>query len=75
MDSRSNIGDRDPAWKYCTHMEGNINGTICNYCSLVINGGITRFKFHLSHLDLHSNTKKYPNVPLEVKQEMKQLLD
>ena len=57
-------------------MEGNRNGTICNYYGLVIrSGGITRFKFHLSHLDPHSNTKKCPNVPSEVKQEMRQLLD
>ena len=76
MASGNNIGGRDPAWKYCTHMEGNRNGTICNYCGLVIrSGGITHFKYHLSHSDPHSNTKKCPNVPPEVKQEMKQLLD
>ena len=55
MDSGSNIGDQDPVLKYCTHVEGNRNGTVCNYCGLVIrSGGITRFKFHLSHLDPHS---------------------
>ena len=32
-------------------------------------------KFHLLHTDPHSNTKKCPNVPPEVKQEMKQLLE
>ena len=32
-------------------------------------------KFHLSQMDPHSNTKKCPNMPLEVKQEMKQLLE
>ena len=74
MNSGSNIGGRDPAWKYCTHMEGNRNGILCNYCDLVIRSGV-RFKFHLSHSDPHSNTKKCPNVPLEVKQEMRQLLD
>ena len=53
-------------------MEGNKNGTICNYCGLTIkNGRITHFKFHLSHIDPHSNTKKCPNVPLEVKQEIR----
>ena len=36
---------------------------------------ITRFKFQLSHPDPYSNTKKCPNVSLEVKQEMKQLLE
>ena len=57
-------------------MEGHKNGTICNYCGLSIKScGITRLKFHLSHTDPHSNTKKCPNVPLEVKQEMKQLLE
>ena len=30
-------------------------------------GGITHLKFHLSHTDPHSNTKKCPNVPPEVK--------
>ena len=76
MDSGNNIGSRDPTWKYCTHVEGNRNGTICNYCGLVIKSGeITHFKFHLSHSYLHSNTKKCPNVHPEVKQEMRQLLD
>ena len=58
-------------------MEGNRNGTVCNYCGLVIkSGGITHFKFHISHSDPHSNTKKKsPNVSLEVKQEMMELLD
>ena len=75
MDTGSNIGGRDPAWKYCTHVEGNRNGTVCNYYGLVIrSGGITRFRFHLSS-DPHSNTKKCPNVPSEVKQKMRQLLD
>ena len=36
--------------------------------------GITRFQFHLSHTDPHSNSKKCPNVPSEVKKEMRQLL-
>ena len=72
MDSESNIGGQDPTWKYCTHVEGNINGTVCNYCGLVIRSGrITRFKFHLSHSDPHFNTKKCQNVPPKVKQEMR----
>ena len=72
----SGSGGRDPAWRYCTPLEGHKNGTICNYCGLRIkSGGITRLKFHLSHTDPHSNTKKYPNVSLKVKQEMKQLLE
>ena len=58
-------------------MEGNRNGTICNYWDLVIKSSeITRFKFHLSHSDPHSNKKKKcPNVPPELKQEMRQLLN
>ena len=55
---------------------GDRNGSVCNYCGLVIrSGGITRFKYHISHSDPHSNTKKCPNVSPEVKQEMRQLLD
>ena len=41
---------------------------------MIKSGEITRFKFHLSHTDPLSNTKKCRNVP-EVKQEMKQLLE
>ena len=73
--SGSNTGSRDLASKYCIPIEGNINGTICNFCGMIIkSGGITRFKFHLSHTDPHSNSKQCPNVPLEVKKEMRQLL-
>ena len=73
--SGSNTEGRDPACKYCTPIEGNRNDTICNFCGMIIkSGGITRFKFHLSHTDPHSNSKKCPNVPSEVKREMRQLL-
>ena len=73
--SRNNTGGRDPAWKYCKPIEGNRNGTICNFCGMVIKiDGITLFKFHLSHTDPHSNSKKCPNVSPEVKKEMRQLL-
>ena len=72
----SGSGGRNPEWRYCTYVEGNKNGTICNYCGLMIkSGGITCFKFHPSHMNPHSNTKKCLNVPPEVKQEMKQLLE
>ena len=58
------------------HLWRDIKMECCNYCGLSIkSGGITRLKFHLSHTDPHSNTKKCPNVPSEVKQEMKQLLE
>ena len=60
----------DLAWKYCTHMEGNKNDTKCNYYSLIIkSGGITQFKYHLSHIGQNSNTKKCLRIPLRVKQE------
>ena len=76
MASESGIIGRDPCWKYCTPMKGDKNGTVCNYCGLAIkSGGITRFKFHLSHIDPNSNTKKYPNMPLKVKQEIRRLLE
>ena len=66
--SGSTAGGRDPAWKYCTPIEGNRNDTICNFCGMVIkSGGVTRFKFNLSHTDPHSNSKKCHNVPLGVK--------
>lgn len=55
---RSGAMGQDLAWKYCTLMEGNRNDTVCNYYGLLIkSGGITWFKFHLSHIDLNSNTK------------------
>ena len=44
MDSgnESNTGGRDPAWKYCTPIEGNRNDTIFNFCCMVIKSkGIT----------------------------------
>ena len=70
----SGVAGQDPAWKHCTLVEGNKNGTICNYCGLLIkSGGITRFKFHLSYIDPHSNAKKCPRVPPEVKEEIREL--
>ncbi|KAL6320235.1 hypothetical protein AAG906_005305 [Vitis piasezkii] len=76
MASGSSIMGRDPCWKYCIPMERNKNGTECNYSRLAIkSGGITRFQFHLSHTGPNSNTKKCPNVPPEVKQEIRRLLE
>ena len=61
----------DPAWKYCSLVEGNRNETIYNFCGLLMkSGGITRFKFHLTHNDPHNNTKKCIRVPPEVKEEI-----
>ena len=43
---------------------------------MIKSSGITRFKFHLSHSDPRSNKKKKcSNVPPELKQEMRQLLN
>lgn len=70
--SRSDFGGHEPGWKYCTPFKGNRNDTICNYCGLVMkSGGITRLKFHLSHVNPHSNSKKCLNMPLEMKQQIK----
>ena len=70
--SGSGIMGRDPCWKYCTPMEENKNGTVCNYCRLTIKSGkITHFKISPIPYKPHSNTKKCPNVPLEVKQEIR----
>ena len=77
MDSGSGsiVGGRYPVWKYCTPIKGDINGTICNFCGMVIKSGkITWFEFHLSHTNPHSNSKKCPNVSPEVKKEMRHLL-
>ena len=74
-ESGSGVMGRDPYWKYCTPVEGNKNGTICNYYGLTIKSdGITCFGFHLSHINHNSNIKKYPNVPLEVKQKIRQFV-
>ncbi|RVW96448.1 hypothetical protein CK203_029672 [Vitis vinifera] len=71
----SALPGRDPAWKYCLPIEGNRNGTICNFCGLVMkSGGITRFKFHLMQKDPHNNTKKCSRVPPEVKEEIRFLV-
>ena len=73
--SGSSATGQDPAWKNCTPVEGNKNGTICNYCGLLIKSGcITQFKFHLSHTDPHSNTKKCPRVPPDIKEEIREIL-
>lgn len=69
------IERRDPAWKHYSPMEGNKNWTICNYCGMLIySGGITRFKFHLAHRDLHNNTKKCLNLPPKVENDTQDML-
>ena len=52
--SGSNTGGCDLALKYCRPIEGNKNDVICIFCGMMIKSdGITRFKFHLSHIDPH----------------------
>ena len=66
---------RYPTWKYWSPVQGNINETICNFCGLLIkSGGITPFKFHLTHNYPHNNTKKCLKVPLKVKEEIRSMV-
>ena len=52
----------------CMPIEGNKNDIIYHFCGMMIKSGrITQFKFHLSHTDPHSNSKKCPNEPPDVK--------
>ena len=54
-----------------THLDGNKIGTKCSLCKLVIqSGGITRFQFHLTHINPFKNVRKCPNIPSEVKTEI-----
>ena len=32
----SGMFSRDVAWKYCSLVEGNLNGIICNFCGLLM---------------------------------------
>ena len=42
----SGMFSRNLAWKYCSPLKGNQNGTICNFCGLLMNsGGISRLKY------------------------------
>ncbi|RVX07648.1 hypothetical protein CK203_021957 [Vitis vinifera] len=66
---------RDLAWKYCSPLEGNQNGTIFNFCGLVMKSrGISRFKYHLAHRDSNNNTKKCLSVLPKVKEEIRDML-
>ena len=64
----------DLAWEYCRPIPNNKNGTICLFCSHIMqSGGITRFKFHLSCREVYKNVKVCPNVPPGVKKQISQL--
>ena len=66
---------RDLAWKYCSPVERNRNGTICNFCGLLMkSGGISRFKYHLAHRDPNNNTKKCLTVPPKVEGKIREML-
>ena len=69
------MSGRDPVWKYCSPVEVNRNEIIYHFCGLLMkSGGITRFKFHLTHNDPHNNTKKCLRVPPEVKEEIRLMM-
>ncbi|CAL4959052.1 unnamed protein product [Urochloa decumbens] len=40
--------ERDPCWEYCDKLDGN--KVRCRFCHKVLNGGISRLKFHLSQI-------------------------
>ncbi|XP_010915722.1 uncharacterized protein [Elaeis guineensis] len=42
------VREKDVCWEYCDKMEGN--KVRCKFCLRVLNGGISRLKFHLSRL-------------------------
>ncbi|XP_073000046.1 uncharacterized protein [Typha latifolia] len=42
------VREKDVCWEYCEKLEGN--KVRCKFCQKVLNGGISRLKFHLSRL-------------------------
>ena len=62
--NRTNIG-----WKYC-HLiaENDTNNIVCNYCSKVMKGGITRVKQHL--IGKRGNVLTCDKYPKEVREEL-----
>jgi hypothetical protein len=42
------VRERDPCWEYCDKLDGN--KVRCRFCHKVLNGGISRLKFHLSQI-------------------------
>lgn len=42
------VREKDVCWEYCEKLEGN--KVRCKFCLKVLNGGISRLKFHLSRL-------------------------
>lgn len=42
------VREKDVCWEYCERLEGN--KVRCKFCQKILNGGISRLKFHLSRL-------------------------
>ncbi|KAG5252461.1 zinc finger protein [Salix suchowensis] len=64
----------DPAWAHGQVVPGVKNASICIYCNKRINGGgVTRLKYH--HAGIKGEVEPCKKVPLEVKWQMKQLVD
>nr|CAB3471660.1 unnamed protein product [Digitaria exilis] len=42
------LRERDACWEYCDKLDGN--KVRCRFCHKVLNGGISRLKFHLSQI-------------------------
>jgi hypothetical protein len=62
------VRERDVCWEYCDKMEGN--KVRCRFCYKVLNGGISRLKFHLSQISskgVNPCTKVKPDVIEKVK--------
>ena len=67
-------GAPDPARKYCTPVQGKASVNLCNFCSHIMGGGITRVKNNFAHLDSQKNVKMWENVPPEMMEEMRGLI-
>ncbi|CAL0316902.1 unnamed protein product [Lupinus luteus] len=67
--SSSTARVRDVGWKYCTPLtEKDTNNVVCNFCSNIYRGGITRLKNHL--MGRSGNVKTCPQCPKEVREEL-----
>ena len=69
--ARSNIHSNrnDIGWKYCHAVtENDTNNVVCNYCSKVMKGGITRAKQHL--MGKRGNVSACDKCPKEVREEL-----
>lgn len=63
----------DPGWAHGERVKVDDRSKVrCKYCHKEFHGGIHRFKCHLGHV--RGNTKGCINVPSEVREEMRALL-